>query len=92
MAFIFSPDFDVEWDPLRLVMTDVSGNPVRQQRKGPGVPEQVKDVEWPLQSAGHQHPDFFKKVWLREKRSKSKKQYQWNKKTVFQQKFHVPAS
>jgi hypothetical protein len=69
-------------------MTKVSGYPVSQQHKGPGMPKQVKDIDWPFQRAGHQHPELFNNVWLREKWGKSQQQHERDKEFIVEQIIH----
>src|SRR6266480_6651062 len=70
-------------------MGDVPDDPDGEQREGPSVPEQVEDVDRPLQGAGHEHPDLLEDVRLGVKRREAEEQHERYKYPVVQHAFHA---
>ena len=74
--------------PSPFWLPDVANYPVNQQHEGPGVPQQVKDIDRFFQGSGRQHSDLFHDMRLGIKRSKTEEQRKGDENLVVKQRLH----
>jgi hypothetical protein len=72
--------------------SNIFGESIDQQRKGPGVPKQIENIDRLFQRPLHQHAEFFHKMRLWIKRCQPEKQRQGDEKPVAEQTFHADDS